>query len=149
MGILFYITEDRDFHIEGLQRSEIVHSAGPRTSDNSHCYGTKCMHRSKTLQNEDLKRSKTLNSEGLQTPDELYSHSFNDSTHPLFEGTRGINTVLQKGLQALILHISMLMKIVLKYRHVFILMVFLTRAACTSKLSKLTFVNSFKRLSEN
>ncbi|XP_030839584.1 uncharacterized protein LOC105443522 [Strongylocentrotus purpuratus] len=156
MEILFYITKDRDFHIEGLQKSEIVHSAGHTSekshsyqsealhrsktlnstgqpnSDNSHCYMTKCLHRSKTLQNEDSKRPKTFNSENLQTPDELYSHSFSDSTHHPFEERRGINHVLQKGLKALILQISMLMKIVLKYRHVFIFMVFLTRATCAN-----------------
>ncbi|XP_030839586.1 uncharacterized protein LOC115918093 [Strongylocentrotus purpuratus] len=141
----------RESHIEGLQRSEIVHSAGPRKHDKSpymskskavnsagepkpdnfSSYRTEGLHRSKTWQDESLNRSQTLHSECLQTSDELYSNSCNNSTHPSFKGTRGINLVLQNALQALILLISMLLRLAGKYRHVVILIAFLTRAGCT------------------
>ncbi|XP_030839278.1 uncharacterized protein LOC105443521 [Strongylocentrotus purpuratus] len=83
---------------------------------------------SEDLQRQDkgLKRSKTFNSEGLQTPNELYYQYFSDLTHHAFEGTQGINPVLQKGLQAIILQILMFMKIAGKFPHAVISMAILT-----------------------
>lgn len=149
----------RDSHIEGLQRSETFHFAGSRQSDRSHSYRSEALPRSQTFnfvgqptfensrshmneglqrsknsQNESLTGSNTVHYEGLHRLNKLYSHSFNDSTHRLFEGTQGINRVLQNALQALILQISLILTITRKYRHVFILIAFLTRAACTGKL---------------
>lgn len=124
------------YQSEALPRSNNFNFAGQPTFDDSHCYMTEGLHRSKTLQSEDLMRSKTFHYESLHTSDELYSHSFNDLTNPPFEGTRGVNLVLQNAIQALILQISVLLRLAGKFRHVVIFIAFLTRAACTGKLSK-------------
>ncbi|XP_030839573.1 CUB and sushi domain-containing protein 2 [Strongylocentrotus purpuratus] len=90
-----------------------------RQSDNSYYYRTESLHRLKILQDEDL-----------QTSEELYYHSFKDSTFPPVEGAIGSNRVFQNALQALILQISLIPKTVLHCRHVVILMVILTQVDC-------------------
>lgn len=125
----------RNYHIEGLRKSETLHYAGPRKSDNSYSYRTKGLQGSKTLQDESRKRFNTLHSVGLQTSGGLHSHSSNDSTRPHFDCTRGINSFCQNALQTFILKISMSLIIARKYPHVVILsMVFLTRVACEGRL---------------